>query len=349
MASDGRSHKERVQPWLTTQQVIVFPISTLSLMFLTYGVYIMIFGLSIRVLTRRRDNPAPKLYLWCTIVLFVLDTIFVALDAVGYIQGTLVKFDALKNENWDRLFWYLRHDALKTAFIGTTNMTMSLMNLITDCMLIHRCHIIWGSRKLILYPIVGVSVIINGLMLGSAIPSTYAFSNSQKHGELFQKADDVNSASFIAAGAFNFVLTLLTAGRIWWISREARKLGGKPLSSRYNAIVAIIIESGFIYSATTLLYIILAMTIDPEAHGLMPIDLSVLSSQMAGLAPTLIIVRVAYNKSVESVQQMLSTLEFTDPSDRRQSASALPTTVDLRSGSPPTSSEGERSSPEKVV
>ncbi|KAK1234653.1 hypothetical protein PQX77_002136 [Marasmius sp. AFHP31] len=261
----------------------------------------MIFGLSIRVLTRRPDNPAPKLYLWCTIVLFVLDTIFVALDAVGYIQGTLVKFDALKNENWDRMFWYLRHDALKTAFIGTTNMTMSLMN------------------------------------------------NTQKHGELFQKADDVNSASFIAAGAFNFVLTLLTAGRIWWISREARKLGGKPLSSRYNAIVAIIIESGFIYSATTLLYIILAMTIDPEAHGLMPIDLSVLSSQMAGLAPTLIIVRVAYNKSVESVQQMLSTLEFTDPSDRRQSASALPTTVDLRSGSPPTSSEGDRSSPEKVV
>ena len=117
------------------------------LMFET-GVYLIVFGLSIRIFTRRRDNPAPKLYLWCTISLFVLDTIYVALDAVGYIQGTLVKFDALKNENWDRLFWYLRHDGLKTAWMyvgsalsppisrlltiaphcsGTTNMTMCLM------------------------------------------------------------------------------------------------------------------------------------------------------------------------------------------------------------------------------
>ncbi|KAK1216669.1 hypothetical protein PQX77_020705 [Marasmius sp. AFHP31] len=33
---------------------------------------------------------------------------------------------------------------------------------------------------------------------------------------------------------------------------------------------------------------------------------------MAGLAPTLLIVRIAYGKSVDNVEQMISTLQFGD-------------------------------------
>ncbi|KAK1226709.1 hypothetical protein PQX77_010305 [Marasmius sp. AFHP31] len=45
---------------------------------------------------------------------------------------------------------------------------------------------------------------------------------------------------------------------------------------------------------------------DPDGQGTIPIDLGSIAILMAGLAPTLIIVRIGYRKSVDSVQQMVS-------------------------------------------
>ncbi|KAL0058039.1 hypothetical protein AAF712_015298 [Marasmius tenuissimus] len=52
---------------------------------------------------------------------------------------------------------------------------------------------------------------------------------------------------------------------------------------------------------------------------------------MSGLAPTLIIVRVAYGKSVESVQQMVS-IHFAERETQQEAgANALRATVNIRS------------------
>ncbi|KAK1229500.1 hypothetical protein PQX77_007435 [Marasmius sp. AFHP31] len=56
---------------------------------------------------------------------------------------------------------------------------------------------------------------------------------------------------------------------------------------------------------------------------------------MAGFAPTLVIVRVAYGKSVDSVQQMMS-MHFAEQSSRQghgHGVSALRTTVNISSRS----------------
>ncbi|KAL0065764.1 hypothetical protein AAF712_007248 [Marasmius tenuissimus] len=56
---------------------------------------------------------------------------------------------------------------------------------------------------------------------------------------------------------------------------------------------------------------------------------------MSGLAPTLVIVRVAYRKSVDSVQQMMTTLQFAEGREDEQqseSTAAGQTTVDMRGG-----------------
>ncbi|KAK1229984.1 hypothetical protein PQX77_006937 [Marasmius sp. AFHP31] len=49
---------------------------------------------------------------------------------------------------------------------------------------------------------------------------------------------------------------------------------------------------------------------------------------MSGLAPTLIIVRVTYNKAIQSVQQVVSNLQFQEPGTQ-QSVSERET-IDLR-------------------
>ncbi|KAK1215361.1 hypothetical protein PQX77_022031 [Marasmius sp. AFHP31] len=52
---------------------------------------------------------------------------------------------------------------------------------------------------------------------------------------------------------------------------------------------------------------------------------------MSGLAPTLIIVRVAYGQSVESVQQVVS-IQFAERETQRHSTvNGLQTTVDIQS------------------
>ncbi|KAF9264515.1 hypothetical protein L218DRAFT_862733, partial [Marasmius fiardii PR-910] len=98
--------------------------------------------------------------------------------------------------------------------------------------------------------------------------------------------------------------------QIYWISREARRLMGKPTNTRYNSIVAIIIESGVLYAASIVASVAVNLTFDPHSHGLIPFNLEPVATLMLGLAPTMIIVRVAAGKSVDSVQQMVSTLQF---------------------------------------
>ncbi|KAK7059219.1 hypothetical protein VNI00_001846, partial [Paramarasmius palmivorus] len=53
---------------------------------------------------------------------------------------------------------------------------------------------------------------------------------------------------------------------------------------------------------------------DPRQESIVPVELMPVVYQAAGIAPTLIIVRVGLGKTVESVNQMVSTLHFADNS-----------------------------------
>ncbi|KAF9259992.1 hypothetical protein L218DRAFT_1055628 [Marasmius fiardii PR-910] len=92
---------------------------------------------------------------------------------------------------------------------------------------------------------------------------------------------------------------------------------GRSANARYNSIVAIIIESGLLYAASLVLDVVLGLAVDPDNHGLIPFDVGPVMFLMSGLAPTLIIVRVAYGKSVNSVQQMAS-LQLTNAQGNSQ-------------------------------
>ncbi|KAJ8077845.1 hypothetical protein PM082_002285 [Marasmius tenuissimus] len=175
---------------------------------------------------------------------------------------------------------------------------------------------------------------------------------------LFVTANNIGVGWAIANAVFNSVLSALTGqsvstlqhlrptssegstpftvgGRIWWISREARRHMGATTHSRYKAIVAAIIESGLLYPTTLIASMLITSILDPESRGTIPVDLgkvanmmsvgdsyhclepvqNILSMTSQGLAPTLIIVRVAYGKSVDSVQQMISdtSIQFAEP------------------------------------
>ncbi|KAK1229644.1 hypothetical protein PQX77_007280 [Marasmius sp. AFHP31] len=210
------------------------------------------------------------------------------------------------------------------------------MNALADIMLIHRCYIIWGSNRILLYALSVVGIILNAISFTTATMVSVAESDLPKLRYVNSIAGNIDHGNMLAILVFNLLLSLLTAGRIWWITREARRQAEMPVQAKYKAIVAAILESGLLYPIALLASELVSLMLDPETRGKVPVSLEPISNLMAGLAPTLIIVRVAYGKSVDSVQQVITrTIHFAEQESQEtrpgRSLSALRATVDIRS------------------
>ncbi|EEB93514.1 hypothetical protein MPER_07813 [Moniliophthora perniciosa FA553] len=88
---------------------------------------------------------------------------------------------------------------------------------------------------------------------------------------------------------------MLTAGRIWWVYRHRGQ--GQVGKSPLGTIVRILIESGAIYPIFTIVHV---ASVNSLVLKKLPFDLRATAVQTAGIAPTLIVVRVQSGKSVES-------------------------------------------------
>ncbi|KAL0061359.1 hypothetical protein AAF712_011817 [Marasmius tenuissimus] len=79
--------------------------------------------------------------------------------------------------------------------------------------------------------------------------------------------------------------------------------------------------------------VVLRYAVGPQSRGVVPNDLSLVSALLLGFAPTLIVVRVAYGKSVDSVRQVMS-IHFAEqssyPISGPTATGALRGTVDIR-------------------
>ncbi|KAK7452724.1 hypothetical protein VKT23_012125 [Stygiomarasmius scandens] len=121
----------------------------------------------------------------------------------------------------------------------------------------------------------------------------------------------------MAINAFsNVLLTSLIGGRIWWIMREVDKIGSKHRSGalmskkHYLTTIALVLESGLLYPLIVIIFEIVTNTaaVSPSLYPLMTL--------VAGIAPTLIFVRVRLGVSINSVDETVSTLS-TGASDSR--------------------------------
>ncbi|KAJ7303067.1 hypothetical protein DFH08DRAFT_57016 [Mycena albidolilacea] len=132
---------------------------------------------------------------------------------------------------------------------------------------------IWGSQwKVIVVPgILIVATVVTGL---ASVPKSQNFKFQQ--------------SPYIIAAITNLVLVLLTAGRIWWIRRDARYIGVTALNTRYDRAIAMIVESGAIYLISTILLIVTYPLRASESFQV----LQAITAQLINVVPMLIIVRV---------------------------------------------------------
>ncbi|KAE9392613.1 hypothetical protein BT96DRAFT_264868 [Gymnopus androsaceus JB14] len=175
-----------------------------------------------------------------------------------------------------------------------STMTMSLVNdytvlgiyifsnVIADALLIYRCYVIWErDRLVVLVPVLGyLCNIVLGILALAYRSTTFVF------------------GFWILAILENVALTLLTAGKIWYINQEAGGILGSAVKTRYNMIAAIILESGFIYSSIVLATSITSMTSQHEVYASC---LIAAATQFVGIGPSLIIIRVALGVDTRDV------------------------------------------------
>ncbi|KAJ7604719.1 hypothetical protein DFH06DRAFT_1310387 [Mycena polygramma] len=127
----------------------------------------------------------------------------------------------------------------------------------------------------------------------------FASENISEFAPAYHIAYHIDTRVPIAMGlATNMVLMGLTAGRIWWIRREACVLQSAHVK-KYNTTIAIILESGAIYCISNVLYLIPGSTLQVKSSS------SLLPPMISGVPPTVVAVFEASMPQIMNIAPML--------------------------------------------
>ncbi|KAK1228337.1 hypothetical protein PQX77_008621 [Marasmius sp. AFHP31] len=299
--------EDRLKPWFTTEVMIIQPIVSLTVTWFVYGFYIALFLAALKNLYKyRRENQA--LYITWTTLLFLLCTLDNVVETWYRVRQAIKIYTGEHTKDYASLQVYAKHDLVKTIQRGFLMMLPVLSNLVAESMLIHRCYLVWFGNKWVGISLVVMSILLNAVGLSGCVMFTIGFRDTQYEGNisLLLKGNSINNGYLIANGVFNTILTALTAGRIYMITHEAEKLLQYRTNRVRKTVVAVIIESGLIYPTSLIIYLVILLRLDPNNQSLLPVDLSPVFMQAAGIAPTLIIVRALQGKTTDSVVQVVS-------------------------------------------
>jgi len=212
------------------------------------------------------------------IALYILATCHISLDFARLIQGFVFTDSGL-----DRIT-YFSNVALK---INVAKDFLYITSLIVgDSVIVWRCWIVWRKK----WAIVALPLL---MLLGEAIAGYVAIGKYLSPDLTTDTSiKPWGTAMFSVSLATNVVVTSLTAGRIWWISRTTNKLMASG-GTRSLAAVTLIIESGLAITIAKIIefstfQIAFAGTVNMQAIYIM----FELMPQLFGIIPTVIILSI---------------------------------------------------------
>uniref|UniRef100_A0A0W0FWF4 G protein-coupled receptor n=1 Tax=Moniliophthora roreri TaxID=221103 RepID=A0A0W0FWF4_MONRR len=300
---------------ISITQALIFPIVNLSVLYFVYGFYVLLFGMCLYMTCSRQldgnQRASRNLHISLTVVLFVLSTAFLVDTTIILICDSIAAFMTVKIRDPEPLAYHFTYDVMTKVVYSFKFILPVFLNITTDYMLIHRCFVIWSSKKCVAVPLIVASVVANALGLVSAVMMTIGTRDPRIHSNevLYNIGDYLAFAYLISSAVVNSILTLLTAGRIWWIYRQARIQGVQTSDTFVHSISKIILESGILYPTIIIASLIQANITTPET---VPFDFHVLIPLSAGIAPTLIMVRAQLGQNVECLRDTaLSDMRFT--------------------------------------
>ncbi|KZT59998.1 hypothetical protein CALCODRAFT_553941 [Calocera cornea HHB12733] len=241
-----------------------------------WGVYGVLFGLCLwLVFNHGQLHPVQ---LGAMIGLYVLATCHISLDFARLIQGFI-----FTDSGMDRIIFFSNvgiHINVAKDFFYITSL------IVGDSIIVWRCWIVWRKKWVVVaLPILMVvgEAIAGYVAIGKYLSPDLATDTSIK---------PWGTAMFSVSLATNVLVTSLTAGRIWWISRTTNKLmaGG---GTRSLDAITLIIESGLAITIAKIIefatfQIAFAGTVNMQAIYIM----FELMPQLFGIIPTVIILSI---------------------------------------------------------
>ncbi|KAJ7658053.1 hypothetical protein B0H17DRAFT_1097225 [Mycena rosella] len=243
-----------------------------------YGMYLVLFCICMYILLHRPSSRENTVLLVTAIALFTFSTILIVLVLV------------LVTAEMEKLASIPSGSIQNAAYI-----IYAINNSIADGLLIYRCYVVWNHDwRVIVLPVM--------LLIASTACGLDVFLDA--------------TPQFAVILATNFLATGLTAGRIWWISHHSRAYLGATAQRRYAFAIALVVESGMLYSATILAFLIVISF--PSLSSTLEEPLLQIVTQVMGIAPTLIIVRVGLDVTVEDSLSTFRTTTTTSIPLRQQ-------------------------------
>ncbi|KAJ8075339.1 hypothetical protein PM082_019798 [Marasmius tenuissimus] len=274
---------DEYSPLLQVRQVVEYPIVTVLVMCIIYGFHILLFGLCVYVL-RRGTIRRRNLYMAWTSILFMLATSSVIVETMLVLRSSSVRYLSVKNHDYQGVYEQSIGQERHGLFLYTlTRILYILANIVADSMLIYRCYVVWGSKKRVVIPLATVSVAISVVSTTGTVMSFMGYRDSaiEVNQAMAAKGEIIAGTSLAISAFFNLALTLLAAGRIWWITRTVNR--SKTHTAR--TINKIILKSGMLYPLVMIIHLAVANS-DPDP----PLDTFPLLVLAAGITPPLIIV-----------------------------------------------------------
>ncbi|KAJ6524195.1 hypothetical protein B0H19DRAFT_1085405 [Mycena capillaripes] len=263
---------------------MLFNVSIISSTLLLYALYVVLFLFSIYTL--RRQIPAGKILrvaAWAMFLLASASTVVACLAA-----GTSMRAVHTVVEGSPPTPVLRQYHALRLG----QDIILAMNNLVTDLLFLYRCFVIWGARRGIL--------VLPGMFIFATV--VVGCISALQYAGLITLDPSVDPRVPVSmAGVTNFLLVCLTAGRIWYIRRETKALTGQSFHKRYATAIAIVLESGVLYSLCVIIYVI-STSIETESASETIFKGLAWSMVQIGvnIVPTLILVRVGMGRSTEN-------------------------------------------------
>ncbi|KAJ7152402.1 hypothetical protein C8R46DRAFT_1228632 [Mycena filopes] len=251
--------------------------------FISYGIYLNLFIISLHTLHRHKTTGSKILLTW-TWAMAILGTVQVVLCLVR--SALVIRFVGASMSGMTQdSSTPASHPSPPAEYIPLrlAHKGVWLLNsVVTDTLFLYRCFVIWpGSprRMVVVFP----ALLIVATFVTAVV--------------LLAKGKTLSPAIILGTAA-NLCLMTLTAGRIWVIRRDARRLvASTELIDRYTTVMAMIFESGALYFIPAILLIILYPWVIPHAV------IEGLATNVINIIPTLIVVRVGLGRDVETTVQ----------------------------------------------
>ncbi|KAF7342379.1 hypothetical protein MVEN_01826800 [Mycena venus] len=247
---------------------------------LMHGILLLLFVLALFFLLRHHaEGQSIRVLLFTAILLAGFAIFQVVLDvALVALPNTVLQI-CMKEGMSQRAMSLLETFA---TIYNVRQGALATNNAIADSLLLYRCYLIWATSR---YSRLVVAIPLLLILATAAI--AYA--------AIYLVLDIRIPFGF--ALLTNVVLLGLTGGRIWYKRRQAAVLlGAAVVHRRYTATLEIIFESGLIYVAAVLIYLVSISNSVPPFTTFQNICWGSLA-QLVNIVPMMIVVRVALSKT----------------------------------------------------